>query len=728
MSGRDARFPAVQRYDRRAFIKMAGGAAGALIIGGWVPAVRAHPASGEHILLHPNPFIALSPDDGITVIVKHLEMGQGIETALATLVAEEMDARHEQIRTQFAPVDPMLYGNLLIGGQQVTIASTSLANSYLQYRHAGAIVRALLVSAAARRWKVPKGYITVSEGKVVSPDGLTSSFGELAAAASALELPVTVELKRPARYRHIGRRFRRLDTKPKTSGTAMYAADLRLEDMLVAVVARPPRFGAKIAHYDDHRARTVDGVVDVVPIPSGVAVVAQNTWSAIKARSLLSIAWDETEAETRSGPDVARYYAQLLEQGGTAIHDEGDVKSHTKAAQMTIQADFLFPFAQHCPMEPVCAVLQPEGEHAKLWIGSQVPEIDQASVAGVLGLDAQCVEVITVYAGGSFGRRAACDGHVAVEAAHIVKALRLSQPLKLLWTREDDIQGGYYRPMYLHRVTAALDRKGGIQAWHHSVVGQTVHDLPNLGSGEESRWRETFKACTELPYAIPDLRVEFRGAECPIPVLPMRSGAHGHCAYVIESFIDDLAYTAREDPVAYRRRILTRDPRYLRVLDLVAARTRWDGPVRNGRYRGVALHRTRGTYVAMIAEVDFPSEGSLRVTRVSCAVDCGTVVNPEIVRAQIESGVGFGLNLALRGGITLVGGRVPQSTMRDLQPLRMGEMPPVDVHIVQSDAPPTGVGEAAVPTTAPAVANAIFAGTGIRIRSLPFSATRLIRR
>ncbi len=720
---------AAQSYDRRAFLRMAAGGSGGLLIGGWVPVASRSPAQGDRILLHPSPFVALSPDDRITVIVKHLEMGQGIETALATLVAEEMDAARAQLRTQFAPVDPNLYGNLRLGGTQATLASTSLGNSYLQYRHAGAIARSLLISAAARTWKIPRAYIAVSDGRLRAPDGRSFSFGELATTASNLELPVAVELKRSAHYCYIGRRFPRLDAQAKTSGAPIYAADIQLDDMLVATIVRPPQFGANLLHYDDRRARLVKGVLHVLRLSSGVAIVARNSWAAIKARRLLNVVWDDSEAETRSTSELATQYLKLLEDGGMTIYNEGDVHSRTRGAPMTIQADFHFPFLHHGPMETTDAVLHVRDGSARLWVASQLPGADRKHVARELAIPESKVEITTVYAGGSFGRRAARDAHVAVEAAQIVRTLGLTQPLKVFWTREDDIRGGYYHPMYLHRVVAALERDGSIQAWHHRVVGQTVDDLPlSEGASAAERWRENFKACAELPYAVPDFRLEFREAKSPIPVLPIRSGAHGHCAYVIETFIDDLAFTIHEDPVAYRRRILGRDPRYLRVLDLAAARSGWDGPVRNGRYRGIALHRTRGTYVATVADVEFPMETVFRVTRITCAVDCGLVINPEIVRAQIEGGVGFGLNAALRGGITLEDGRVVQRTMGDIRPLRMSEMPPVDIYIVPSDASPTGVGEAGVPTVAPAIANAIFAATGIRIRSLPFSATRLIHR
>lgn len=717
-------------YDRRSFLKILGTATGSMTIGAWLPPMTAQPHRRTAGTFYPSPLIEISADGMITVIVKHLEMGQGIETGLASLVAEEMDASYQQMRTRFAPVNPILYGNLLAFGMQATLASTSIANSYLQYRHAGAIARAMLVATAAAQWHLPRWRVTIENGIVRSDNGDRTSFAELVEHARSMPLPLTINLKRPAQHRFIGKTFPRLDTKAKTTGTAIYASDLQLPDMLTSVIVRPPRLGARVLSFDDTLARTVQGVEHVTPLETGVAIVATHTWASMKAARLLAVSWDGSLGESRSTDDFAKQYSRHLDQRGTSVHDVGDVTAHARGAATTIQADFLLPFLCHAPMEPVCAVLHFDGEKARLWIASQLPAREQANVAQALGIATHNVEVITLYAGGSFGRRGNFDSHYAVEAANIVKALELRQPLKLLWTREDDLASGYFRPLYVHRVTATLHRSGDIRTWHHAIAGQAVDVAsPAVSEMKESLSdQRSFTIFGHPPYRIPDLRIDFHEMRINFPVLSMRSGAHGHAAFVVESFIDDLAFTVGEDPVSYRHRILESDQRYRDVLDLVAARAGWGSPAHPGRFQGVALHRTRGTYVAMVAELELPPEGGIRVTGITCAVDCGIVINPDIARCQIEGGIGYGLDQALRGGVTLRKGRVMERTFRQTQPLRMHEMPPTTVHFVPSEAAPSGVGEAGVPTVAPAIGNAIFAATRMRVRTLPFSKTNLIRR
>lgn len=717
--------------DRRGFLKILTAGSSALVIGAWLPPVANPPhRSGRGEGFHPSPLIEITPDNMVTVIVKHLEMGQGVETGLASLVAEELDAGHDQVRTRFAPVDPMRYGNLLAFGMQATLASTSMANSYLQYRHAGAIARAMLVAAAAARWRLPRWRLTVDNGVIRSDSGDSITFGELAPEARAMPLPLAVTLKRPAEFRYIGKRFPRLDVAAKIAGRALYVSDLRLPDMLTAIVARPLRLGAKFVSYDADAARSVSGVRHVVPIDTGIAVLATNTWAAMKGAKRLAVTWDDPPGPLRGNSDFIRHYCRQLDEAGTSVFDVGNVTAHARGAATTIQADFLLPFLCHAPTEPVCAVLHFDGTRARLWIASQLPELERANVARVLGIADRDVEVITLYAGGSFGRRACFDSHYAVEAARIVSALDLRQPVKLMWTREDDLTCGYFRPLYVHRVTVTLERSGQIRTWHHAIAGQAVDRIaPAMSQMTEAEANQnSFTIFGEPPYVIPDLRIDFHDIKAPFPVLAMRSGAHGHAAFVFESFIDDLAYTVGEDPVAYRRRILDRDPRYRIVLDVATERAGWGVRSAPNRYQGVALHRTRHTYVALVAEIEMLAEGRFRVTRITCAVDCGVVVNPEIARRQIEGGIGYGLDHALRGAVTIRDGEVVQRSFRDTRPLRMPEMPPVDVVFIPSDAPPTGVGEAGVPPVAPAIANALFAATGIRIRTLPFSEARLIRR
>jgi len=672
----------------------------------------------------PNAFVRIAPDNTVTVIAKHVELGQGAHTGLATLLAEELDADWSQIRIEAAPADVARYNNLAWGPAQGTGGSSAMANSWEQLRRAGATARAMLVAAAAQRWQVPAAEITVDKGVVAHPaTGRRATFGELAAEAARQTPPAQVALKDPKDFKLIGRSAPRVDSLAKTNGSAVYTFDLRLPDMLTAVIARPPRFGATVRSFDATAARQVPGVVDVVPIPTGIAVVARDTWAAIKGRRALRIDWDETAVERRGTAELAAAYRSLAAQPGARARWQGDPPAAVAGAARVLEAVYEFPYLAHTPMEPLDCVVRLGAGECDVWVGSQSQTLDQMAVAAALGLPPAKVRLHTMLAGGSFGRRSTPRSDELVEAASVARALGGARPIKVVWTREDDVQGGYYRPLYVHRLRAGLDAGGRVVAWEHRIVGQSIVTGTPLAP---RRVRDgidltSVEGAANLPYAIPNIAVELHTTTAGIPVLWWRSVGSTHTAYSTEAFLDELARAAGRDPVTMRRAMLQNHPRHLGVLDLAASRAGWGQPLPPGRARGVAVHECFGSVVAQVAEVSRDGDGLPRVERVVCAVDCGIAVNPDVVRAQMEGSIGFGLGSALWSEITVVDGRVQQSNFHDFRILRIEEMPRVEVHIVPSAAPPTGVGEPGVPPIAPAVANAFLALTGRPVHRLPFS-------
>jgi isoquinoline 1-oxidoreductase beta subunit len=666
-------------------------------------------------------------------VVKHIEMGQGTFTGLPTLVAEELDADWSQIRVEPAPADAKRYNNLFWGPAQGTGGSTAVANSYEQLRKAGAAARAMLVSAAAQRWNVSANSITVSKGVVFhKPSGRKATFGELAESASKLPVPEEVKLKNAKDFVYIGKRVPRTDSRAKTNGTAQYTQDVKLPGMLTAVVAHPPRFGAKVKSFDATKTRAIPRVVDVVQIPSGVAVLAQDFWSAKQGRDALTVEWDDTDAFKLSSADILAQYRSLAEKPGQSARRDGNVETALVGAAKSIQAEFTFPYLAHATMEPMNCVMRLDGNGCEVWNGEQFQTVDQMTVAGVLGLKPEQVRLNMLYAGGSFGRRANPQSDYLVETANIVKAINGRVPVKLVWTREDDMRAGYYRPAYYHALKAGLDAQGNIIAWQHRIVGQSIL----AGTPFESMLVKdgvdgtSIEGASTLPYAIPNLAVDLHSPKLPVPVQWWRSVGSTHTGYATEVFIDELAVAAGKDPYALRHALLQKHPRHKAVLELAAQRAGWMSPLAKGdagkrRGRGIAVHESFHTFVAQVAEVTVNRDGSFRVDRVVCAVDCGVAVNPDVIRAQMEGGIGYGLSAALHGAITLKDGVVEQSNFHDYVPLRFDEMPSVEVHIVPSSEKPSGVGEPATPVIAPAVANALFAATGKRLRKLPFDSGEL---
>lgn len=674
------------------------------------------------------PFIHIAPDSTVTVLSKHLEAGQGVWTGLPAIVAEELDASWSQMRVASAPAEVPLYGNLAFdpkGGMQGTGGSTSVANSWMQLRHAGATARAMLVQAAATRWSVPAAEISVKEGVVShAASQRQAPFGELAADASRVAVPENVQLKDPARFTLIGRgHLPRLDSHAKSTGKERYAIDVMLPGMMTAVVMRPPRFGGKVESFDASKAKAVPGVVDVVQIPRGVAVVGRDLWSAKKGREALTVKWDESAAEKRGTRELLAEYRRLAAgEKAVTVSKSGNVDAALRRAHKVIEAEFEFPYLAHAPMEPLTAVCRLTADHCDIWAGDQFQTFDQMNAAKEVGLQPHQVAIHTLAAGGSFGRRATPDSDYVSEVASIAKATGGRYPVRLIWTREDDITGGRYRPLNLHRITAGLEPNGKV-AFRQRVVGQSIVGGTPLASMIKDGVDPTATgggAAEE--YDLEDASITWTAPQVGIPVLWWRSVENTHMAFSKEVIIDELAEAAREDPVAFRIRLLGKHPRSAAVLRLLAEKSGWGRPFPHGkgRGRGVAVHESFGSVVGQVAEVTV-SGNDIKVDRVVCVVDCGIAVTPDVVVAQMQSGIGYGLSAALWGEITLTGGRVDQSNFDGYRVMRINEMPKiVEVYIAPSTNAPSGVGEPGTPPIAPAVANAVRMATGVRLRRLPF--------
>ncbi len=676
----------------------------------------------------PNAFLRIGTDGTVTVVSKHLEMGQGVYTGLATLVAEELDADWSRVTVEGAPADAKRYSNLFWKAQG-TGGSTAIANSYEQMRRAGATARAMLVAAAAKEWKVPASQITVKNGVVShAASDRKAGFGELAEAAAQLPVPANVKLKNPKDFTLIGRSAPRVDSVAKTTGRATFTQDVKLPGMLVAVVAHPPRFGGRVKSVDDKAARAIKGVSDVVVIPNGVAVLAADYWTAKKGRDALKVEWDDAQAYRGSSDAIVADYRERAKAPGLNARNDGNAEAALAKAGKVIEAEYVFPYLAHASMEPLNCVMKLENGECEVWNGEQLHTVDQFSLAKTLGIEADRVKLNMVYAGGSFGRRANPQSDYLLETAQIVKAINGRAPVKLVWSREDDMRGGFYRPIYLHRVRAALDAKGMPVAWQQRIVGQSII----AGSPFEPMLVKdgvditSVEGASTLPYAIPNLNVDLHttNADVKVPVQWWRSVGSTHTAYATELFIDELALNAGKDPVAYRMALLKKHPRHAGVLKLAADKAGWNKPLAPAadgakRGRGVAVHESFNSFVAEVVEVTVQKDGSFKVDRVVCAVDCGVVVNPDVVKAQMEGGIGYALAAALTGSITLKDGVVEQSNFNDYPVLRINEMPKVEVHIVKSAAAPTGVGEPGVPPLAPALASALRAATGKVIHTLP---------
>jgi isoquinoline 1-oxidoreductase beta subunit len=723
--------PSDIRRDRRAFLKNAGAAsAAALTIGfEWTVAAKralasspATPAGGAAFA--PNAFLRVGADGSVTVIAKHVEMGQGAYTGIATIVAEELDADWERVRVESAPADATRYANLAFGTMQGTGGSSAMANSWMQLREAGAKARAVLVAAAAKEWHVPPSELVVDKGVVLhAATRRRAAFGSLVPTARSLPIPDQVSLKNPQDFKLIGHQVPRVDVPAKCDGSAQFTLDTAFPGMLVALLRRPPRFGAAVKSFDAQAALVVPGVVKVVQVPRGIAVIANSFWAAKRGRDALVVSWDETHAEKRSSGELMDMYRRLAEQPARSARKNGDADGALRGAARKISASYEFPYLAHAPMEPLDAVVKLTADGCEIWAGDQFQTIDQANAAKACGLKPEQVAIHTLYAGGSFGRRANAGSDYIVEAVSVAKAHGADgTPIKLQWTREDDIGGGLYRPLYFHKLDAALNAHGELTGWKHVIVGQSIMaGTPFEVMVKDGVDPTSVEGAANLAYKIPNIAVELATTEVGVPVLWWRVVGSSHTTFAVETFIDEIAHASGQDPFELRRKLLADEPRMKRVLELAAEKAGWSGaPLPKGKGRGIAVAEAFKTFVAQVAEVSVDDAGQVKVDRVVCAVDCGTPINPDVIAAQMEGGVGFGLSAALYGAVTLKEGRVEQSNFNSYRVLRMNEMPKVEVHIVPSSEAPTGVGEPGVAPVGPAVANAIFAATGRPVRVFPF--------
>lgn len=661
----------------------------------------------------PNAFVRVNSDNTITVVIKHLEMGQGTFTGLATLVAEEMDADWSQIRSESAPADASRYNNLAWGTFQGTGGSSAIANAYTQMREAGATARYLLVAAAAQQWQVPADSLTVQKGTVVHrASNRSASFGELAAAAASQSVPTTIKLKDPKDFTLIGKMdLPRKDTG-KTNGTAIFTQDIKLPDMLVAVVAHPPRWGAQLVSFDASKTKTVAGVVDVVRLPNAVAVLSKDYWTSKKGRDALVVEWNEAQAFKKSSAEIMADYKALAEMPGVTVVERGDVEAAFKQAYKVLQADYEFPFLAHATMEPMNCVIQRHESGVEVWNGAQLQTGDQMAIAQVFGIKPEQVKINTLFAGGSFGRRANPLSDYVVEAATIAKAYGKNVPIKLVWSREDDMNAGYFRPMYFHRLKAAINKQGKIIAWQQRIVGQSIiAGTAFAGMMKNGIDPTSVEGVSNLPYHIENFSLDLHTTKLKVPVQWWRSVGSTHTAYSTETFMDALARAAGKDPLTFRLAHLQDHPRHAQTLTLAAEKAGWGTPLPKGKYRGLAVHESFNTYVAQVAEIAMSADGKMKVEKVTCAVDCGVAVNPDVIKAQMEGGIGYGLSPALNSAITLEQGKVVENNFDRYGVVRIGQMPEIDVHIVASGEPPTGVGEPGTPVIAPAVANAVSMGS-----------------
>ncbi len=707
--------------SRRTLFKGGLAVGAGLAIGFHLPAGR-RPARAAAAAFAPNAWVRIDREGIVTIVNPQSEMGQGTLTTMAMIVADELEADWSAVRVEQAPADPA-YGNPNAGGTQFTAGSRSIRALLMVWRRAGAAAREMLVAAAAREWGVPEAECYAEQGVVYHrPTGRKLAYGQLVDKAAALPVPQNPRLKTPDQFRFIGKGVPRRDTPDKVTGRAIYGIDVTVPGMLVATVQRCPVFGGSVASFDATRAKAIPGVRHVVQISSGVAVVADDYWTARRGREALVVTWNEGPNARLDSATISREYAALAAQPGRVARREGDALRALGEAGRTLEAVYEVPFLAHATMEPqnCTAHVRPDG--CDVWAPTQNQTRTQQEAMRLTGLPREKVRVHTTMLGGGFGRRGEVD--FVTEAVETSKAV--GAPVKVVWSREDDIQHDFYRPATYNVLRAALDDRGRPAAWFHRIVGPGILIQKGMAPADAVD-RAAVEGAANLPYDIPNLQVEFHHKDFGVPVGFWRSVGASQNIFITESFVDELAHAAGQDPFEYRRALLGKSPRHKGVLELAADRAGWGSPLPPGRHRGIAVGFSYGSWAAEVAEVSVAADGTVRVHRVVCAIDCGLAVNPDQVRAQMEGGIVWGLTAALKGEITLANGRVEQSNFHDYPMLRINEMPIIEVHIVPSEEAPGGVGEPGVPPLAPAVTNAIFAATGTRIRRLPIRAAALRR-
>jgi len=670
----------------------------------------------------PNQWLRIDRDGQVTIINSVPEMGQGSLTTTPMIIADELDAKLENVKVEQAPANPALYKNPVTGSQSYG-GSRGVRDHFDMWRKAAASAREMLKQAAANEWGVPVESVETDEGMVIHrPSGRRLSYGQLVDRAQALPVPQNPKLKTPDQYRYIGKMVKRRDTPDKVTGRGIYGIDVQVPGMLVGSIERCPVFGGKVKSFDASATKAIKGVKDVVQVSHGVAVVADTFWTALQGRRALTVTWDEGPTAQVSSPGITREYEAASKQPGQVARNDGDAEKVLSSAGKVYEAVYQVPFLEHACMEPMNATAQVSRDSCVVWAPTQNPGGTQAVAAKLTGLPPEQVFVNTTLLGGGFGRRGELDFIVdAVETAKAVGA-----PVKVMWTREDDIKHGFYRPATYNVFRAALDGNGKPSAWSTRVVGPGI--LIQKGRAQAGTIDPAaVEAVRNMPYDIPNLRIEWNNKDLGIPLGFWRSVGPSQNGFIIESFIDELAHAAGTDPFEYRRALLDKSPRHKAVLELVANRAGWGSPLLAGRARGIAVVFSYGSYAATVAEVSVAPDGAVRTHRLVCGIDAGIAVNPDAVKAQMEGGAVYALTAAYYGQITIDRGRVEQSNFNDYPLLRIDEMPVVEVNILDSGNAPGGLGEPGVPTVAPAVTNAIFAATGKRIRKLPIDRNDLKR-
>src|SRR5215472_1182800 len=704
--------------NRRTFLKVSA-AGGAMLVGGYLPGLRETGTAEAAGSFEPNIWLKIGADDNVTIKLTQLEMGQGVMTSMPMLVAEELDVDWNKIKTEWVPADPK-YGNPNFGGAQLTAGSNSVRGMWKILREAGSTAHAMLITAAAQTWNVAENTCSTEKGEVVhKATGRRLRYGSLVDKAAALPVPKTVSLKSPKEFRLLGQPTPRLDIPEKVNGKAGFGIDVKRPDMLIARVVRCPVFGGKVDTFNADKAKAVPGVRNVVKISTGIAVVADNYWAASKGVQALDVKWNEGSLANLSSAEIIKKYAALAEQAGKIARNDGDAPAAVKDNTRAFERVFEVPFLAHACMEPMNCTADVRSDRCDVWAPTQGQTSAHAAAVAASGLPAKAVNVYTTYLGGGFGRRGEAD--YVTDAVETSKAV--GKPVKVVWTREDDIQHDYYRPVTYVRMWGALDGSGKPTAYMQRIVQQSL--MKRLaGLPKDGVDRISVDGSATLPYDIPNIRVEYIETDPGIPYGFWRSVGCSVQGYVVEAFIDELATTAGKDPYEFRRGLLTKQPRHRAVLDTVAEKSGWGKPLPTGHARGIAVMEAFGSIVGEVAEVSV-TNGAVKIHKVWCAVDTGWVINPDTIKAQMEGGTIYGLTAALKGEITIQNGRVMQNHFNDYQMIRHNEAPEVDVQVIASTETPGGIGEPSTAVAAGALANAVSAATGKRIYKLPIRPEQL---